>query len=123
MFPTVHLRLQDEAYASELLRCLQADPAFADCEIIHGPRKDSQPDRPGTVHVVDTMHLQLLPHPLSDPGKTVLISSGSDIISEAWEKGIVSVLKNSESLEYVKLAILAAILRPAKSRNLPFRRK
>ena len=112
----VQISLEDQSYAEQLYESLRADTTFEDCEIVCGSNEEMHPEVSDGVRVIDAANLQLLPQPLLNPAKTLLISSGFVNLTQAWELGIVSVLKNSEPLEYVKLAILAALLRPAKPR-------
>lgn len=112
----IQIFLEDSRYAEQLCRCLRADPTFADCRILCGGACGEQAEETEDgVRVIDLAHL---PKPLGNPAKTVLIASGTVDLDRVWEAGIVSVLRHSEPLEYIKLAILAALLRPAK-RQLP----
>ena len=118
MAQVVQIRLDDKAYAEQLCQCLRSDPTFEGCRVLcgeSGPAGEGVPDK---VQVVDLSNLPKLPQPLANPSKTVVIASGAVDLEQVWEAGIVSVLQNSESLEYVKLAILAALLRP----TMDFRR-
>ena len=111
----VQIWLQDTVYAEQLCQSLSSDPTFEGCRIQcgeNGPTVEGVLDQ---VQVVDLSNLLRLPQPLANPAKTVVIASGAVDLERVWEAGIVSVLQNSESLEYVKLAILAALLRPSKS--------
>ena len=111
----VQIWLQDTVYAEQLCKSLSSDPTFEGCRIQYGeciPTAEAIADQ---VRVVDLSNLARLPQPLANPAKTVVIASGAVDLEQVWEAGIVSVLQNSESLEYVKLAILAALLRPTKS--------
>ena len=111
----VQILLEDTRYAEQLCRCLRADPTFSDCRILCGRGPEPTEKADDGVRVIDLAHL---PRPLGHPAKTVLIASGSVDLDRVWAAGIVSVLRHSEPMEYVKLAILAALLRPAK-RQLP----
>lgn len=111
----VKVWLEDRNYAEQLCRYLRADPTFADCRIVCGGTEERAGEAGDGVQVVDLACLPRLPQPLSHPAKTVLIASGAVDLEQVWEAGIVSVLQHSEPLEYVKLAILAALLRPAES--------
>lgn len=115
MVACIHIRLQDHSYAEQLCQSLRADPAFADCRIVCGGRGEETGDAGKGVRVIDLARLPKLQRPWSRPAKTVLIASGAVDLEQVWEAGIVSVLQHSESLEQVKLAILAALLRPAES--------
>ena len=110
----VQISLEDRSYAEQLSRCLREDPTFEDCEIVLSKVEERNLEASDGVRVIDAASLQALPQPLLNPAKTLLISSGFVNLTQAWEVGIVSVLKNSEPMEYVKLAILAALLRPGK---------
>ena len=107
----VQISLDDADYADRLRRCLLADPSFADCRILCGHGEQLPEGGGDRVCVTDAAHLPL---GSASPGKTVLIASGAVDLSKIWEAGIVSVLRHSEPIEYIKLAILAALLRPAK---------
>ena len=109
----IQITLADSSYAEQLVHCLRADPTFADCRILNGKTEQLPNAVMNEVRVIDLEHL---PQPLSNPAKTVLIASGVVDLEKVWDAGIVSVLRHSEPLEYVKLAILAALLRPAKPR-------
>ena len=119
MSRVVHISLTDLGYAEQLVRCLRADPTFADCRIICGTPEELTKGAVNEVRVIDLDHLA---RRVSNPAKTVLIASGAVDLEQVWEAGIVSVLRHSEPLEYVKLAILAALLRPANRRLLESRR-
>ena len=108
---TVQISLDDADYADRLRHCLLADPSFADCRIFCGHLEELPEGIGDGVRVTDAAHLPL---GSVSPGKTVLIASGAVDLNKIWEAGIVSVLRHSEPLDYVKLAILAALLRPAK---------
>ena len=119
MSRVVHISLTDSSYTEQLVRCLRADPTFADCRILLGSPEELPKGAVNEVRVIDLDHLS---KPVSNPAKTVLIASGIVDLEQVWEAGIVSVLRHSEPLEYVKLAILAALLRPAKPRLWESRR-
>ena len=119
MSRVVHISLTDSSYTEQLVRCLRADPTFADCRIICGTPEELTKGAVNEVRVIDLDHLA---PPVSNPAKTVLIASGIVDLEQVWAAGIVSVLRHSEPLEYVKLAILAALLRPANPRLLESRR-
>lgn len=112
----VQISLEDSRYADQLCRYLQADPAFADCRILCGEGSTGGEETDEGVRVIDWAHLPPVSQPLANPAKTVLLATGAMDLKQVWATGIVSVLRRSESLEYVKLAVLAALLRPAKPR-------
>ena len=109
--------LQDRDYAERLCQSLRTDPTFEDCQVLCGEGGPAGAKLSDGVQVVDLCYLPMLPQPLANPAKTVVIASGAVDLEQVWEAGIVSVLQHSESMEYVKLAILAALLRPAISRT------
>ena len=115
MLRLVQICLRDHQYAKSLCQYLKADPTFEDCKIMCGEPAELLWETGDGVRVVDVAYLPELPKPLGNPAKTVLMISGTVDLEQVWESGIVSILQNSESLEYVKLAILAAMLRPGKS--------
>ena len=111
----VQIWLKDRSYAEQLCQSLRADPAFADCRIVCGRRGKEAGEAGDGVQVIDLARLPKLRQTWPQPAKTVLIASGAVDLERVWEAGIVSVLQHSESLEHVKLAILAALLRPAEA--------
>lgn len=113
MAPMVQISLNDSRYADQLCRCLRADPTFADCRVLCGETEQGSGGTVEGVRVIDLAHLPPLSRPLANPAKTVLIVSGAVDLEQIWAAGIISVLHHGEPLEYVKLAILAALLRPA----------
>ena len=115
MAQVVQIWLQDTVYAEQLCQSLSSDPTFEGCRIQQGESVPIGEGVPDQVQVVDPSNLLRLSQPLVNPAKTVVIASGAVDLEQVWEAGIVSVLQNSESLEYVKLAILAALLRPTKN--------
>jgi hypothetical protein len=65
--------------------------------------------------VLDQSAFERLPLPFSNPERIVLITrKGSQLMAEAWEAGIVSVVNEEEPLNTVLLAIMAAGLRVEK---------
>ncbi|MBI3894867.1 MAG: hypothetical protein HY313_02945 [Acidobacteria bacterium] len=112
MLGLVQICLRDHQYAQRLSQYLRADTTFEDCEVISGEPEELLLERGDGVCVIDVASLPDLPKQLNNPAKTVLIVSGTVNLEQIWQSGIVSILQSNESLEYVKLAILAALLRP-----------
>lgn len=111
----VQICLRDHQYAERLCQYLRADTTFEDCKVICGEPEELKRETGDGVRVIDVAYFPELPKQLGNPAKTVLIASGTVDLEQIWESGIVSILQSNESLEYVKLAILAALLRPETS--------
>ena len=68
------------------------------------------------VLVLDESAFGRLPLPLSNPERVVLITrKDPQLLAQAWEAGIVSVVSEEDPISTVLLAIMAAALRVAKS--------
>ena len=101
MARVVQISLEDSLYADQLCRYLRSDPAFADCRIFCGEGLTGWEEAADGVRVIDWAHLPPLSQPLANPAKTVLLATGAMDLKQVWAAGIVSVLRRSESLEYV----------------------
>src|ERR1039457_2253424 len=67
------------------------------------------------VLVLDELAFARLPLPLSNPERVVLITrKDPQLLAQAWEAGIVSVVSEEDPISTVLLAIMAAALRVAK---------
>ena len=67
------------------------------------------------VLVVDESAFARLPLPLTNPERVVLIThKDPQLLAQAWEAGIVSVVSEEDPINTVLLAIMAAALRVAK---------
>jgi hypothetical protein len=65
--------------------------------------------------VLDQSALERLPLPLSNPERIVLITHRDpQLMAEAWEAGVVSVVSEQDPISTVLLAIMAAGLRVDK---------
>jgi hypothetical protein len=65
--------------------------------------------------VLDQAALEHLPLPLSNPERIVLITHRDlQLMAEAWEAGIISVVSKEDPISTVLLAIMAAGLRVDK---------
>ena len=113
----IQIQLRDPDYAEQLSQSLRCDPAFAECRIVCGDRAAEAGEAGAGVLVIDLAHLSETGQSCNSPAKTVLIASEAVDFGQIWAAGIVSVLQHSESLEHVKLAILAALLRPTQPRQ------
>ena len=110
MMQTVQLSIADEAYAASVREALCRTCAWH-VESVERP----DPSRHG-VMVLDQDAFERLPLPLSNPERIVLISHKEpELLAEAWEAGIVSVVSDEDPINTVLLAILAAGLRVDKS--------
>ena len=71
------------------------------------------------VLVMDEAAFARLPLPLSHPERIVLVSrKDPQLLAEAWNAGIVSVVSDADPPGTVLLAIMAAALRVAKSSGI-----
>jgi hypothetical protein len=110
MMQTVQLSIADGPYAAAVREALSRSCAWH-VETV---------DRPDPAHqcvlVLDELTFARLPLPLSNPERIVLIShKDPQILAQAWEAGIVSVISAEDSMSTVLLAIMAAALRVANS--------
>jgi len=113
MMRTVQLSIADTGYAEHLKNALQRS----------GPWRVERVDYPhvveGSVMVLDELAFARLPHLLENPERVVLIThQDPELLAQAWEAGIVSVVSNDDSVATVLLAIMAASLRVAKPHSL-----
>jgi hypothetical protein len=70
------------------------------------------------VLVLDSEHLELLPSPLPDPERIVLIARNDpQSLTRAWEAGVNSVVFEKDSLNTAVLAILSTRLRITKPKR------
>ena len=114
MMQTVQLAIADGMYATALREALSRSCAWH-VESVGRP----DPAQP-CVMVLDQSALQRLPLPLSNPERIVLITpKDSQLMAEAWEAGIVSVVSEQDPISTVLLAIMAAGLRVEKPHGYP----
>jgi hypothetical protein len=111
---TVQLVLADAVYAASLREALSRS----------GPWQVDSVDQPDLrrrcVVVLDQLAFDRLPLPLSNPERVVLITrKDSQLLAQAWEAGIISVVSDEDPLPTVLLAIMAAALRVAKPPAAP----
>jgi hypothetical protein len=110
MMQRVQLSIADAAYATALREALSRSCAWH-IDLVGRP----DPSQP-CVLVLDEFAFAGLPLPLSNPETIVLICHPDpQLLAQAWEAGIVSVLSKGDSVSTILLAIMAAALRVAKS--------
>lgn len=112
MMQTVQLSIADAVYAAAVREALSRS----------GPWHMESVDRPDLtkrcVLVMDESSLQRLPLPLPNPERVVLITrKDPQLLAQAWDAGIVSVVSEDDPLTTVLLAIMAAALRVAKTQG------
>ena len=109
MMQTVQLALADGMYAAVLREALSRSCAWH-VESVGRPDPSQH-----CVMVLDPSALERLPLPLCNPERIVLITHQDDqLMAEAWEAGIVSVVSQQDPISTVLLAIMAAGLRVDK---------
>ena len=109
MMQTVQLAIADGMYAAALREALSRSCAWR-VESVGRPDPTQH-----CVMVLDESALQRLPLPFSNPERIVLIThKDAQLMAEAWEAGIVSVVSEQDPISTVLLAIMAAGLRVEK---------
>jgi hypothetical protein len=111
MMQTVQLAITDGAYAAAVHEALSHSCAWH-VESVDRPDPTRQ-----CVLVLDQPALERLPLPLANPERIVLIvHKDPQLLAQAWEAGIVSVVSEEDPINTVLLAIMAAALRVDKPR-------
>ena len=107
---TVQLSIADPVYGATVR------DALVHCCAWHVETAEApDPLWPG-VMVLDWTSFARLPLPLSNPERVVLIGPQQpQILAEAWDAGIVSVVSQGDPIDTVLMAIMAAALRVDKS--------
>jgi hypothetical protein len=110
MIQTVQLAITDGAYLATVREALCHSCAW------HVEPVDRPDASQNFVLVLDEQAFERLPLPLTNPERVVLIARQDthQLMAEAWEAGIVSVVHPDDPLDTVLLAIMAAALRVAK---------
>jgi hypothetical protein len=109
MMQTVQLAIADGVYAAALHEALSHSCAWH-VESVSRPDA-SQP----CVMVLDQAALAYLPLPLCNPERIVLITHrDAQLMAEAWDAGIISIVSEEDPISTVLLAIMAAGLRVDK---------
>jgi hypothetical protein len=105
---TVQLALADGAYAAALREALCRSCAWR-VEPVARPDPDED-----CVLVLDEAAFEHLRLPLSHPERIVLITrQDPQLLAQAWDAGLVSVLSQDDPMSTVLLAVMAAALRVA----------
>jgi hypothetical protein len=112
MMQAVQLSIADGVYATAVREALSRSCAWH-VESVDRPDPSRQ-----CVLVLDEFAFARLPLPLSNPERVVLITrKDPQLLAQAWEAGIVSVVSEEDPINTVLLAIMAAALRVAKSHS------
>src|SRR5271157_2440825 len=112
MMQRVQLSIADSAYAAAVREALSRSCAW------HVDSVDRPDLAQQCVLVLDEFAFARLPLPLSNPERIVVICQPDpQLLAQAWEAGIVSVLSKEDPLSTVLLAIMAAALRVAKGHS------
>jgi len=110
MMQTVQLSITDPAYGTAIREALAHS-----CAWHVEPVSQPDPSLHG-VMVLDWIAFAKLPLPLSNPERVVLIGPQEpEVLAEAWDAGIVSVVSQGDPIDTVLMAIMAAALRVDKS--------
>ena len=113
MMQTVQLSISDDRFQGSVRDALVRNCAWhVECVELPDP---SQP----CVLVLDEAAFARLPLPLCNPERVVLVTrKDPQLLAEAWDAGIVSVVSVEDPPSTVLLAIMAAALRVAKSSGI-----
>jgi len=112
MLQTVQLAITDGAYLAAVREALCRSCAW------HVESVAKPDPAKACVLVLDEAAFESLPLPLSNPERIVLITrKDPQLLAQAWEAGIVSVVSANDPMSTVLLAIMAAALRVAKAAN------
>jgi hypothetical protein len=110
MMQTVQLSIADGEYLAAVREALTRSCAWH-VESVEQPDLSQR-----CVLVLDEMAFGRLTLPLMNPERVVLITrKDPQLLAQAWEAGIVSVVSEGDPIDTVLLAIMAAALRVAKS--------
>jgi hypothetical protein len=109
MMQTVQLSIADSVYAASVREALSRSCAW------HVESVDRPDPSQHCAIVLDETAFVRLPLPLSNPERVVLITrKDPQLLAQAWEAGIVSVVSEEDPISTVLLAIMAAALRVVK---------
>ena len=112
MMQTVQLSIADPVYGAGLREALAHS-----CAWHVEPVREPDPSQ-HCVMVLDWAAFAKLPLPLYNPERVVLIGPQEpQVLAEAWDAGIVSVVSQGDPIDTVLMAIMAAALRVDKSHN------
>jgi hypothetical protein len=108
----IQVVLTDTSYAAALRELLVRSGSW---EVLCADRPDLGR---GGVMVLDPEHLDLLPRPIPNPERVVLIArNDSGDLARAWEAEVNSVIRERDPLNTAVLAIMAARLRAGTART------
>jgi hypothetical protein len=114
MLQTVQLSIADGRYAVAVRDAIARSCAWH-VELVERP----DPWRNGVL-VLDEASFERLPLPLPNPERIVLVARMEpELLAQAWDAGIVSVVSEDDPMDTVLLAIMAAALRVRRFRNPP----
>jgi len=114
MLQTVQLSIGDGKYAAALREAVARSCAWH-VELAERP----DPERYGVL-VLDEASFLRLPLPLAHPERIVLITrKDPELLAEAWDAGIVSVVSEEDPINTVLMAVMAAALRVVQSNTAP----
>jgi hypothetical protein len=110
MMQKVQLSVADPVYGASIREALAHT-----CAWHVEPVVEPDSSQPG-VMVLDWAAFSRLPLPLSNPERVVLIGpQDPQVLAEAWDAGIVSIVSQGDPIDTVLMAIMAAGLRVDKS--------
>lgn len=113
MMQTVQLSISDGRFQGTVREALVRNCAWH-IECVERPDPSQR-----CVLVLDEAAFARLPLPLANPERVVLITrKDPQLLAEAWDAGIVSVVSEDDAPSTVLLAIMAAALRVVKSSGI-----
>lgn len=111
---TVQFSIADSVYAATVREALSR------CCAWHVESLDRPDPSQHCALVLDELAFEGLSLPLSNPERVVLITrKDPQLLAQAWEAGIVSVVSAEDPISTVLLAIMAAALRVSTSHGTP----
>ena len=114
MMQTVQLCIADSVYATAVRDALSRSGPWH-METVESPDLAQR-----AVLVMDESNFQRLPLPLPNPERVVLITrKDPQLLAQAWDAGVVSVVSDDDPLNTVLLAIMAAALRAVMPHGAP----
>ena len=111
---TIQLAISDRPYATALREALLRNgPWQVSC--VDKPN----PDEPGVI-VLDTVTLEQVARPITNPERVVLITRNDPgHLSDAWDAGVLSVVFEKDPISTAMLAIMSARLRVPRREQSP----
>jgi hypothetical protein len=109
MMQTVQLSIADAVYATAVREALARTGPWQVESVEHADLTQR------CVLVLDEAAFHSLPLPVNNPERVVLVTrKDPQLLAQAWDAGIVSVVSDDDPINTVLLAIMAAALRVAK---------